>query len=688
MGCFNEKCIRLIRTLPFVLIFCCVGVYAQSFDIVYYNVQSSYSANKKEIFAHVARVFDDFDQNEMVKLIEQIEPQTKPHYFLQCAKYLWIKKKVANCEFYLDKTVLYVDTTIMEHDYILADYHFYRGKIAASKSDGAQVIDHFESAAKCYKLRNDLNSLSLSYLEIANYFSKRNNIRYADKYYDLALHATLGGVDKKIDQLFKLNYANHLFKEGKCDRALIHYKRLENDSVNQSRSRLGMVKNNIGVILLKQNRNQLAYQYLSDSYKIKKDLNDKTQLFNCLNNLFYLSNELDRIDRSLLHKQELEKILPYSDDSSLITSYAYNCLIYELKVIGKPKLIKSLRDYVAQKKSLSEAIFSDKLIEMQKGFELKEKDNEIAILQKEDALNQSRIRNRNILLGVITGFALVLAIIVYFVIRQRRELRASRQRLLRQKEDITGMNDQLRVSNLSKDRILSVIGHDLRGPVGGLKELIELYMELPEYEPEDIENLLKAARESSTSTYHLLENLLSWANSQRGDIVFSPVATPLAPLIKQSVNLLDKSINTRNVKFTYDMPKALVVQADMNMLRTVIRNLVSNALKYSPENGSINIVVSEVNGGVQMSICDQGRGMTAEETQRIFSKKEQYFIGSDMSAKGTGLGLILCKEFVERHHGRIWIDSEQGQGTNVCFTIPQKSVVNAPTVSVPASVVQ
>jgi signal transduction histidine kinase len=165
---------------------------------------------------------------------------------------------------------------------------------------------------------------------------------------------------------------------------------------------------------------------------------------------------------------------------------------------------------------------------------------------------------------------------------------------------------------------------------------------------------------------------LSWANSQRGEIVYNPVATPLLPLVKQTVQLLDSSINPRQVSFEYDIPGALVVNVDLNMLRTIIRNLVSNALKYSPEKGVIKIQVFNENSQLKFCVCDQGMGMTADETKDIFKKKETYFIGSEMTAKGTGLGLILCKEFVERHGGTIWIKSEKDVGTQVWFSIPHK----------------
>jgi len=225
------------------------------------------------------------------------------------------------------------------------------------------------------------------------------------------------------------------------------------------------------------------------------------------------------------------------------------------------------------------------------------------------------------------------------------------------------VNEELHRSNLSKDRILSVIGHDLRGPVGGLKELIELYMELGEFEPEDFHNLLSAARESSTSTYHLLENLLSWANSQRGQIMFEPETMPVKGMICHTVELLDKAVNTRGIRFKCEVPDELQLTVDKNMLNTIVRNLVSNAIKFSPEKALVSVTATEHPEEVIFCIADEGIGFSAKESESLFTHKEAYFLENGNSAKGSGLGLILCKEFVKaesRISVSLWIGRFRG----------------------------
>ena len=566
-----------------------------------------------------------------------------------------------------------VNFTEIEHKESLGYTYYYISKINFDKGLLRIGINNALNGIDLFEQINDHLGSCYLFILLGNNLAKNDNYNSSINYYENAAVLASRIDNKKLLRNIQFNQAGLYLLNDKCYESLELYNKVEKSNVLTNKER-NKIYNNKAHIFRKLGVLDSAYYYYQICLKRRLKERDSTGLAIIWNNLLslYIQNgQLKKANAAYEELNQLELLIPKSEKyKSMLNKY-----YIKLLNTGNEQLIMEHKDLGAYQDSLSNAAFSDKLIDMQKSFELKEKDREIALLEKEDALNQAHLKTKNILIAVAVGFVVVLLIVAYLINRQRRELVQSRKRLLRQKEDITGMNEQLRVSNLAKDRILSVIGHDLRGPVGGLKELIELYMELPEYEPNDIENLLKAARESSTSTYHLLENLLSWANSQRGDIEFKPMATPLAPLIKHSVKLLDKSINTRRIKFTFDIPETLVVQVDMNMLRTIIRNLVSNAIKYSPEHGEVRIEACPKDNSIHLCISDNGSGMTGEEAQSIFHKKETYFIGSEFSAKGTGLGLILCKEFVERHSGRIWIESQKGAGTTVCFSLPHSQKI-------------
>ncbi|WP_289055585.1 tetratricopeptide repeat-containing sensor histidine kinase [Carboxylicivirga marina] len=544
--------------------------------------------------------------------------------------------------------------------------HRYLGDYTNSISSFLQSIKAYENLGDFYELSRINYKIGVSNLDIKNYILAEE---YLNKAYTFAQKTK----SNRLKKTTSITLASCYQLQKKHKKALdLYYFVLNELKFNANDS--ARVLMNIGSIQKTAGRFSIAKSYYHQSLEIRKKSKDTLGIAKAYNNIGQLHIEMNEYEKALKYIMKSYKYAIKNENNNIALSSSYNLVELYTHLNKSDSALWFLDYYVNLSAQIRNANIRNELLELDKKYKTLEKDNQIAQFQKEDALNQARLKTKNILIVVISCFLVLLLIVGYLINRQRKELVQSRRRLLRQKEDITGMNEQLRVSNLAKERILSVIGHDLRGPVGGLKELIELYMELPEYEPDDIDNLLKSAREASTSTYHLLENLLSWANSQRGEIVFNPVATPLLPLIKQTVQLLDKSINTRHVKFEYDIPKTLVVQVDMNMLRTIIRNLVSNALKYSPENGLITISTEKNKASLHFYVSDQGHGMTAEETQSIFKKKETYFIGSEMTAKGTGLGLILCKEFVERHGGSIWIESEKGVGTKVCFSIPAKGI--------------
>ncbi|WP_430815850.1 sensor histidine kinase [Carboxylicivirga sp. RSCT41] len=581
--------------------------------------------------------------------------------------------KFYDAEILLDKAII-IFTNLNNYKGIGNSY-FYKGALSKKQDDTFAISTNYNFAIDNFKMCEYFDGIIVCYLNTGNFFAQRKNFVLAKKQFELAEMQFNSTGNTRIKTSVLLSKAALFADENLYVESVEIYDLIERKYYKDlSLSKKAKFHNNKGAIFIKLDKFNKAQIEFEKSLRFKKRINDTNGVNSTLQNLFNLALKKSDIEKSKIFFDELEKNNKESKlNTNIRVSFLYSKIDYYLLLNKIEKAREAINDLINSKDSVSNAAFSDKLIEMQKSFELKEKDREIALLEKEDALNQARLKTKNILIVITIGFLVVLLIVGYLINRQRKELVQSRRRLLRQKEDITGMNEQLRVSNLSKDRILSVIGHDLRGPVGGLKELIELYMELPEYEPNDIKNLLKAAREASTSTYHLLENLLSWANSQRGELVYNPVSAPVLPLIKQTVQLLDTSINTRHIQFEFDIPESMVVQVDLNMLRTIIRNLVSNALKYSPHESVITISAIEEGQNVRFCVIDQGEGMTAEETERIFKKKETYFIGSEMTAKGTGLGLILCKEFVERHGGTIWIDSEKGRGTNVCFRIPVKS---------------
>jgi PAS domain S-box-containing protein len=232
---------------------------------------------------------------------------------------------------------------------------------------------------------------------------------------------------------------------------------------------------------------------------------------------------------------------------------------------------------------------------------------------------------------------------------------------------------QLKELNASKDKFFSIISHDLKNPFQGLIGYSEiLAKDLEILSKEEIKDFVHLIHESSQHLYKLLENLLQWSRIQRGVISFNPDSFQLKHLIDLNISLINGNAFQKKIIINNEVDDDVIVFADVNMVNTVVRNLLSNAVKFTEVGGSIKI--SSCNNGnsqYKVSVIDSGVGMSKEVMDKIFRIDHSYTSVGTANEKGTGLGLILCKELVEKNGGTINVDSEIGKGTTFTFTLPQ-----------------
>lgn len=228
--------------------------------------------------------------------------------------------------------------------------------------------------------------------------------------------------------------------------------------------------------------------------------------------------------------------------------------------------------------------------------------------------------------------------------------------------------------NATKDKFFSVIAHDLRGPLGGLMGLAEMMDDDSfKFTPEEEKDLRQTLSLSARNTFNLLENLLEWSQMQRGHTPFKPQILPLKEAVGECVEQLSESIRKKSVSVNIDIVDTQKVYADKNMLQSVIRNIVSNSVKFSSRGGVIKISVESTNRNeIIMLISDDGVGMNAKLLQNLFNLNANVNRSGTEGEPSTGLGLIICKDFIEKHGGRIWADSTEQCGCVFRFTLPNK----------------
>ena len=257
-------------------------------------------------------------------------------------------------------------------------------------------------------------------------------------------------------------------------------------------------------------------------------------------------------------------------------------------------------------------------------------------------------------------------------LREANNLLVQKQSLIKlQTDTIQEANDELTKLNTTKSRIFSIIAHDLRNPfnaVSGFSEiLLEEYRILP---PETIEKYLNLIYDSSKNGNLLLGNLLQWSRNQTGNIAFEPVHLNLLLVAKETYNLLEGTAHKKKINIKLQIDPDVFVNADENMLKTILRNLLSNAIKFTSENGIITINSSVKSDYVEVCVNDSGIGIREEKIPLLFNIETNTSTNGTSHESGTGLSLILCKEFVDKHNGRIWVETKLGIGSQFKFTLP------------------
>lgn len=238
-------------------------------------------------------------------------------------------------------------------------------------------------------------------------------------------------------------------------------------------------------------------------------------------------------------------------------------------------------------------------------------------------------------------------------------------------EDIKHKNAELQRLSDDKDILMSILAHDLITPFNSMLGFLDLLSEnLREYDVHTLENYISIVNNSAKGAFNLLNDILLWTRSQSGAIPFEPKIFNLKSSIKEVTEFLKPNANTKNITINIDESDKTVVFADVDMLNTILRNLISNAIKFTDSGGIVNISSERTESDILVTISDNGIGIAPNILPRLFDTTKLYSTRGTANEKGTGFGLMLCKKFVEEHGGEIWAESKLGRGSKFKFTLP------------------
>lgn len=342
----------------------------------------------------------------------------------------------------------------------------------------------------------------------------------------------------------------------------------------------------------------------------------------------------------------------------------------------RPELAIANLELASQfKDSLYNSEKSGQVQEMQSLYELEGKEGRIKLLEQEKAIRDQDVKNQKLFLIVLLVGMLFLVAVLFFLTRLRKvqntrntELAAKNIAIEQQKEEMQAQAEKLQQLNQLQTKLFSVISHDLRGPVSNLQSLLDLLTKKL-LTPDEFVTVSDKLKTNLNVTQRTLENLLSWALSQMDGIRTEKKKIDIDSCIDEACRLMDEVASRKAVSINKQSQDKFLVEADPDQLQLILRNLIHNGIKFSKVGDEVKIETSRSNGHCVVSVKDSGIGMTKEEIETITDSRGHFTKRGTQQEKGTGLGLLLCKEFIERNDGTMKIASTTNVGTEVTFTL-------------------
>jgi len=577
--------------------------------------------------------------NHSLDIVQKIKHTTGIiHSYNSIGHTFYIREKYAKAMEYYLNALHYAEKSSQGKE--VANAYINVANVLNAQSDYKNAIKYLEKSLKIFEQTGDKYNMGVCYNNIAANYINQDSLVQSLKFLDKSLQIYIGLVDKK----------------------------------GQAASYL-----NMGIVSDKNEEYRKAINYYNSALKINETLNDKYRISSCLANMTisYLKlKEYNTVialsERGLKIAREINAYsiqrIYYNNLASTYDSLKNYKLAYE-----NYKLLKQVDD------SLFNAEKRKQVLELEAEYQSEKKEIQISNLTKDiklQAIQLEKKRNLQWFLVVVSILVFVLSIVFY----RLYSLKLNSSRLLAQKnQELEVLNHTLSDSeaalkelNATKDKFFTIIAHDIKNPLSAYRSVTKMltnsFFELSEQQKLEY---IRGIYKSSENLYELFQNLLQWSTSQAGSMKFKPQEIDLGILSFKAVAILQESADKKNLQVDMDVKTDTYAYGDINMVSTVLVNLVSNAIKYSKQAGTINIKASDSGNFLKISVTDSGVGITKEDIEKLFRVEIDHKTIGDSEEKGTGIGLILCKEFVTKNGGTIWVESEYGKGAIFNFTLPK-----------------
>jgi signal transduction histidine kinase/Tfp pilus assembly protein PilF len=595
----------------------------------------------------------------------------------------------------------------------------YIGKYLHTTGNFEESVSTYKRAIEIYKNNGNLLQSASVLLSLGKTYINDGNLYMALKCYLDAYNIC----EKTNDYINLADVCNHLgtiyLSLNQSDKSMeFHRKALEYRLVLQTPEGLANSYNNIGKVFLVKNEPDSAKLYffkaLGHCEQIQyikgkvKALNNLGKVYNIGSDYImakrYLLQSFDISTKAGYDAGEAEALLElgnsyiglkmvdsakYSYNRSLEKAKSANLVqldhdgywgLYQCYLFSKdyPKALEYYKQYAESEKIIILAEDNRRLSELRISFETEKKEKDNEVLRKDNELKEMTIRHKNALIGMfITALVFTIAFMTMFYFRFENKKRANQSleqlnnQITKQNLELGKLNKELEKANHEKDKIFSIITHELRNPLFWFQNLTEMlslkYNTMP---TEKVQKTLGALDESAKNAFHLMDNLLHWSRSRLNRI--TPVISQhsLEKLVNESSRMYETILKQKNIQLATHLSPDSFIRADADLFMCVVRNLISNAIKFTPENGTIEINSDRERQHYIISVTDSGIGIDKKQKKSIFKSEVSSVSVGLLNEKGSGFGLKLCKEFVKMNGGKIWIEDNTDGGSCFCFTVP------------------
>ncbi|MFA6438704.1 MAG: tetratricopeptide repeat protein [Bacteriovoracaceae bacterium] len=436
---------------------------------------------------------------------------------------------------------------------------------------------------------------------------------------------------------------------------------------------LGYTLANSGLVMMKQDMMPEAIQKLQESLKYRQLLDNKEGISNSLALIarwYLLQRNYSEAYSYAKQNMELAKVIRVKNS----VNDAYQIIVDVLTAQKQySKALQYKNEWVAYSDSVTENDNAAMLARLEVLYETETKETENMLLKEQQEKTEAILQQQIVITISVAILLLLSSIGLFLLYRSNKQKQEINKTLHAQKEIIEQQNHQLEILNGVKDKLFSIMTHDLRGPVASLKMFIS-YLRDEELDQQVIKEYTHQSYATIDQITDLIENVLQWSKSQWKGLNAEPTQINLHQIAKEKIRLMESMAQKKGLIVQNLIPPAAEAYADQHMIEIVFRNLLSNAIKFTDQNGTIKIRSVEHDEYVEVSVEDSGIGMSSVQINTAFSFHHTTTTGTD-EERGTGLGLLLCKEFVEKNGGTIRVESVFGSGSVFTFTMPRSKKI-------------